>query len=322
VLPSRATRGKRLHALLEEDDQQADEEFWGQDFFREEGEDNEFQQQDEEEDVVDADFDNAENEVFEPLSDKEDGKEKKTQNHKAYKDPALKKAKKDKAAKKELKIRIITKPPVEQERATSPDPDEPRTPTTPITPKGDRVIRASTKTRTAEAEAVRERQQRILHKRKMERLKRKGPKQLVKFTQEELLEESKITAEYNIASLEYLLRIEDEKKKAPTARSLFHGPMIQYHSKGGINTITFTDVADVPEYINSKALPYPTPEICEITGNAAKYFDPKTGKPYSTKEAFKTLRERHAQAIEQALIEEKKKKKMELKARITLVEPT
>jgi len=245
------------------------------------------------------------------------------QNHKAYKDPALKKSKKEKAARKELKIRIITKPPVEeQERATSPDPDEPRTPTTPITPKGDRVIRESTKTRTAEAEAVRERQQRILNKRKVERLKRKGPKQLVKFTQEELLEESKITAEYNIASLEYLLRIEDEKKKAPAARSLFQGPMIQYHSKGGINTITFTEVAEVPEYINSKALPYPIPEICEITGNPAKYLDPKTGKPYSTKEAFKTLRERHAQSIEQALIEEKKKKKMELKSRITLVEPT
>lgn len=58
LLPQRSTRGKRLNAALE-DDAEADEEFWNQEFFAEEAEDVDFKSEDEaeEEDVPDSDFD-------------------------------------------------------------------------------------------------------------------------------------------------------------------------------------------------------------------------------------------------------------------------
>lgn len=41
-LPSRSTRGKRLAALLEGEEAKADEEFWNQEFFKEEEGDQEY----------------------------------------------------------------------------------------------------------------------------------------------------------------------------------------------------------------------------------------------------------------------------------------
>lgn len=56
LLPERSTRGKRMTAVMEEQ-AEADEEFWQQDFFKEEAEDVDYQMEVEEEDVVDSDFD-------------------------------------------------------------------------------------------------------------------------------------------------------------------------------------------------------------------------------------------------------------------------
>ena len=55
-LPNRSTRGKRIQRALEEEDD-ADNEFWNQEFFAEEQEDLEYEASDEGEDVVDSDFD-------------------------------------------------------------------------------------------------------------------------------------------------------------------------------------------------------------------------------------------------------------------------
>lgn len=55
-LPSRSTRGKRIQQALE-DENDADNEFWNQEFFAEEQEDIEYEASDEGEDVVDSDFD-------------------------------------------------------------------------------------------------------------------------------------------------------------------------------------------------------------------------------------------------------------------------
>lgn len=55
VLPQRGTRGNRLNGLIAEEDS-ADEEFWQQDFFAEEGRDGEYEKSSEGEDEADTDF--------------------------------------------------------------------------------------------------------------------------------------------------------------------------------------------------------------------------------------------------------------------------
>ena len=51
----RANRGKRINQLLDEE-ADADDEFWQQDFFKEEAEDKEYESEKEEVDVIDSDF--------------------------------------------------------------------------------------------------------------------------------------------------------------------------------------------------------------------------------------------------------------------------
>ena len=55
VLPDRGTRGNRMNTLIAEEDS-ADEEFWQQDFFAEEGKDVEYEKSSEGEDEADTDF--------------------------------------------------------------------------------------------------------------------------------------------------------------------------------------------------------------------------------------------------------------------------
>ena len=55
-LPQRTTRGLRVGALAAATDDQADEEFWNQEFFAEEERDVQYETESEPEDLVDADF--------------------------------------------------------------------------------------------------------------------------------------------------------------------------------------------------------------------------------------------------------------------------
>ena len=55
VLPARGTRGNRMNTLIAEEDS-ADEEFWQQEFFAEEGKDQEYEKSSEGEDDADTDF--------------------------------------------------------------------------------------------------------------------------------------------------------------------------------------------------------------------------------------------------------------------------
>lgn len=54
-LPTRTTRGRRFRRVIEEE-AEADEDFWNQDFFREEARDSDYESETEEDDVVDTDF--------------------------------------------------------------------------------------------------------------------------------------------------------------------------------------------------------------------------------------------------------------------------
>lgn len=49
-------------------------------------------------------------------------------------------------------------------------------------------------------------------------------------TQEELLEEAKITEEENLQSLEKYQRLENEKKSRRSVKKVYSGPMVRYHS--------------------------------------------------------------------------------------------
>ena len=55
VLPNRGSRGNRMNTLIAEEDS-ADEEFWQQEFFAEEGKDVEYEKSSEGEDEADTDF--------------------------------------------------------------------------------------------------------------------------------------------------------------------------------------------------------------------------------------------------------------------------
>ena len=59
ALPKRSTRGRRMNKLLEDEDS-ADEEFWGQDAFAEEEGDVVYESESEKEDVFDDDFNDDE----------------------------------------------------------------------------------------------------------------------------------------------------------------------------------------------------------------------------------------------------------------------
>lgn len=74
-------------------------------------------------------------------------------------------------------------------------------------------------------------------------------------TQEELLEEAKITEEENIQSLEKYQRLENEKKSRRAVKKVASGPMIRYHSlrmpilgEKGVNGTQHMEISvDVPQ---------------------------------------------------------------------------
>lgn len=74
-LPARSTRGKRMKAVLDEEEAQADNDFWAQEFFADEERDESYETEAESEDVPDSDFDVSEadededDEEGEPLAD-------------------------------------------------------------------------------------------------------------------------------------------------------------------------------------------------------------------------------------------------------------
>lgn len=149
-------------------------------------------------------------------------------------------------------------------------------------------------------------------------------------TQEEHLEEAKLTEVLNISSLAELLRIEEMQKKVAVrkppvlkgtytliSRTLKQDSAIGHHnsnassssntsSSSSLVPIQMTAVAfnelDPLEYLS--ALPTPrsqshtTPLKCAITGKPAKYRDPVSQLPYASISALKEIRKR----IDQGLI--------------------
>ncbi|BFF92474.1 vacuolar protein sorting-associated protein 72 homolog [Drosophila madeirensis] len=310
---SRARRnnaGNRIATLLDEEEE---DDFYKTTYggFQEEGEDQEYEQKDEEDDVVDSDFSIDEHD--EPVSDQEEPAEKKRKrggvNTKAYKEPPP-------AAKKEAK----SVPALHKKRAGGGVAKRRVRPRFTVLDSGRKSIRTSTAIKT---QATKKRLKELDDARK--RKKKKVRVEDYMPTQEELLEEAKITEEENILSLEKFQKMELEKKKTRPTKRIFNGATIRYHSltmpvmrKPTRGTTlphdpndpaskcerTFVTIENdfndkvFQSICRSKPPPKPSSGICPITRLPARYFDPVTQQPYYSIQAFKILREAYYMQLE------------------------
>ncbi|XP_058806864.1 vacuolar protein sorting-associated protein 72 homolog [Phymastichus coffea] len=205
--PRRANAGNKMARLLNEEEE---DEFYKTTYggFEETEQDQDYKQEVEVEDEVDSDFSIDEND--EPVSDQEidEKKRKKGVFTKAYKEPA-----KPSYSKPKPVLVKRRKPKIQKIARIYVDPMEKRS------------IRHST---TAKSTATLKRlKERTEDQRKRVKLIRYDD---YKPTQEELLEEARLTEEINLKSLEKYQRLENEKKNTRVIRKTNIGPMIKYQS--------------------------------------------------------------------------------------------
>ncbi|KAG5057898.1 hypothetical protein GLYMA_05G136000v4 [Glycine max] len=278
---SRATRGKRLTKLLD-DEIQEDELFWNQDALKEDEEDDNYQEEPEIADEFDSDFDQDE-----PVPEEEEDPNKNDDDERMHKKkrlifPGKTLAKKKKKKKTISKLESSPKENEDEEHSGKVVEDE----------GGERMIRKSTRTsvivRQAERDAIRAALQATIKP-----VKRKKEGEEKRMTQEEMLLEAAQTEIMNLRNLERVLAREEEvKRRAIVHKTVFNGPQIRYISKNGTSYLEFIKGSSFHSDIPTAPVQYPEQPVCPITGLPAKYRDPKTGQPYATKEAFKIIRER------------------------------
>ncbi|KAL2939837.1 SWR1 complex subunit 2 [Bienertia sinuspersici] len=278
---SRATRGKRMTKLLDEEIED-DEAFWNQDALKEEEEDHEYEAEPEVADEFDSDFDEDEPEPDDGEANEADAREKRPKKKLAY--PGMPTKKKKKKKKDLSKLEESLKEEMEKDVTLAQAQDEEKVSEQPTTSdhheegdeaEGEKAVRKSTRTavivRQAEREAIRAALQATTKP-----IKRKKEGEEKRMTQEEMLLEAAQTEIMNLRNLERVLAREEEVKK----RAIVHKP--------------FRNGVSFDSEISTKSVPYPEKALCAITGLPAKYRDPKTGLPYATKEAFQVIRERYA----------------------------
>lgn len=240
-----------------------------------------------------------------------------------YKDPALLRAKQEAAEKKKKPVKKSTPKKVEKIEKSDDTPAK--------------RVYIPVPQRNSERPSLRESTKRITlavvarKKANEEKAKLKPPKiaKIVKtYTQEELLEESKETMKLNRESLAELMKYEENMKRIELKKRAITGPRAHYRSKGGVNTVSFTDASADPLVTNAsyeaqqsypkkkfcvehavelaeksdtpvghnfsnyiKSLPEGyTGKICPISGKPAPYFDPLTQTPFADLRAFQILR--------------------------------
>jgi len=122
---------------------------------------------------------------------------------------------------------------------------------------------------------------------------KESKKRVHKLSQAELLAEAKAMEADNLQAYAEMKRIEEEKKKPPPKRKPIVGPKVTtFHNQKG-SFILLENFKQPPAEIESISPPYPVQSFCVVTGQRAKYRDSLTGKPYSTLEAFKAIREKY-----------------------------
>ncbi|XRB05103.1 vacuolar protein sorting-associated protein 72 [Pycnococcus provasolii] len=244
-LPSRHTRGRRMSSLINEEEQEADEAFWGQDFFAEEAVDEEFEASSSSEDLADSDFSDDENEVGAEqggemageAADKALLREEKGQRARALKPPSRKQAYQTAAKRREATAEFggAGEQPKKRKAVKAP-------------PTEALEVRKSLRTAVLERAHARA----AAEAAEVPKPKKTASKQKLAedakplLTQAELLAEAAMTEQTNLASLaELLAREEATKKRAAVKRAVYMGPLEQFHSKGGVNTIRFLGNATV-----------------------------------------------------------------------------
>ena len=272
-----------MHALLEDEDS-ADEEFWNQDAFAEESGDDAYESEEEEEDVVDDDFHDSESEESE--GEVHVAKERTRRTLKA---PERVKAKAPVAApaREATGVEHAEAGPIAARGASAA--------AAPTIAPGDYEPRTS---KRATAQAILERSEKMRKERDAKPAPERAKVEYKQLTQEELLEEAKITEYWNLLDLERLLTLEAEmKKKAPTGKKKYDGPSLVYRSsakeEAGAPVVALARGAEIPELLRQPKPAPVKPNVCVITGLPAKYKDPLTGMPYATIEAFKEVRARY-----------------------------
>jgi len=181
-------------------------------------------------------------------------------------------------------------------------------------------LRKSTSVKRVELEKrQKERQERRDYLKGVASLRNTG--EVRKLTQEELLEEAKITEEINLESLEAYQQIELKKKEIKRMKLIQECPRICTSSMTILNDqwnelldesyqlesipercsrtfVSFTHnqtYNDIFSELNSSNCRHR--RLCPITGMPAQYFDPLTQMPYATLEAFKILRRIYAEEM-------------------------
>ncbi|KAG8449972.1 hypothetical protein GDO86_016598 [Hymenochirus boettgeri] len=207
----RKTAGNRMSGLLEVEEE---DEFYKTTYggFQEESGDEEYNEdRSASEDEVDSDFDIDEGD--EPTSDHEDDEPKR-------------------------KRRVVTKAYKEPIQLLKPKPKKPDSASSTLKPKPEKVAPQETpedavdsrkQMRQSTTEHTRQTFLRV-QERQVQSRKKKGPHLDRPLTQEELLEEAKITEEINIRSLENYERLEADKKKQVLKKRRCVGPTIRYQS--------------------------------------------------------------------------------------------
>ncbi|CAL2244124.1 unnamed protein product [Prunus armeniaca] len=258
---SRATRGKRMNKLLDEEIEE-DEMFWNQEALKEDEEDGNYEAEPEVADEFDSDFDEDEPDPDEGVENNE--AEERVQTKKRLIFPGKQSSKKKK--KKKVLTELEKESKVENEKSSQPEHHH----DAPEEGEGERIVRKSSRTsviiRQAERDAIRAALQAT-----MKPIKRKKEGEEKRMTQEEMLLEAAQTEIMNLRNLERVLAREEEvKKRAIVHKAVYTGPQVRYFSKDGCSYLEFSRGLSFQSEISTTTAPYPEKAVCAVTGLPAK----------------------------------------------------
>ncbi|XP_050153687.1 SWR1 complex subunit 2-like isoform X1 [Malus sylvestris] len=211
---SRATRGKRMTKLLDEEIEE-DEMFWNQEALKEDEDDGNYEAEPEVADEFDSDFDEDEPDPDEGAENNDADERVRTKKRLIY--PGKQSSKKKKKKKK-----VISELESKDGNEKSSHPEQHQD--APEEAEVERTVRKSTRTsvvvRQAERDAIRAALQAT-----MKPIKRKKEGEEKRMTQEEMLLEAAQTEIMNLRNLERVLAREEEvKKRAIVHKAVYTGP--------------------------------------------------------------------------------------------------
>uniref|UniRef100_A0A803MFH5 Vps72/YL1 C-terminal domain-containing protein n=1 Tax=Chenopodium quinoa TaxID=63459 RepID=A0A803MFH5_CHEQI len=294
---SRATRGKRMTKLLD-DELEEDEAFWNQDALLEEENDGEYEAEPEIADEFDSDFGEDEPEPDDGVQNEAEAREKRPKKRLIYTGkPQTKKKKKKDLSKLEESLKDemnkdvseIVEVPDEEKRSGQPttsdhheEGDE---------AEGEKSVRKSTRTavivRQAEREAIRAALQATMKPLPPPHPPLSPPDPPFSSTISAMKDLSVLVVDKNRP-------LPVKRKKEGEEKRMSQEEMLLEAAQTGNTYIEFRNGLSFDSQISTKPVPYPQKALCVVTGLPAKYRDPKTGLPYATKEAFQIIRERYS----------------------------